>query len=148
RLCALPAAAPVPRAHPEARPHRAVPTRQGLGRGTGRAPLDAQLPAGRVRGDVSPGGEGAQQVDLAIRRGLEGRRGLTAPRHALLAVAVAVAAPLAAARADSPAQWPDTPVARLEAVALIETLNAEILASRSATFTLEKWCADHRLSGG
>ncbi len=46
-----------------------------------------------------------------------------------------------------PASWPDTPVARLEALALIQTLNAEILASRSATFTLEKWCGDHRLSG-
>ena len=46
-----------------------------------------------------------------------------------------------------PTPWPDTPVARLEALALVQTLNAEILACRSATFTLEKWCADHRLSG-
>jgi hypothetical protein len=72
---------------------------------------------------------------------------LSQPRRALAALAVAVAVPLAAARAESPASWPDTPVARLEALALIETLNAEILASRSATFTLEKWCADHHLSG-
>lgn len=68
-------------------------------------------------------------------------------RYGLAALAVAVVAPLAAARADSAAPWPDTPVARLEALALIQTLNAEILASRSATFTLEKWCGDHRLSG-
>ncbi len=54
---------------------------------------------------------------------------------------------LAAPAQAEPAAWPDTPVARLEALALIETLNAEILASRSATFTLEKWCGDHRLSG-
>jgi len=72
---------------------------------------------------------------------------LTGFRYASAALALAVTVPLAAARADSPAPWPDTPVARLEALALIETLNAEILASRSATFTLEKWCADHRLSG-
>ena len=36
---------------------------------------------------------------------------------------------------------------RLEAVALLQTLNGEILASRSATLTLEKWCDDHRLAG-
>ena len=62
-----------------------------------------------------------------------------------LAVTLLLAfAPLSPARAEP---WPDTPVTRLEALALIQTLNAEILASRSATFTLEKWCADHRLSG-
>jgi chorismate-pyruvate lyase len=72
---------------------------------------------------------------------------LTHRRRALAALALAVTAPLAGARAESPASWPDTPVARLEALALIQTLNAEILASRSATFTLEKWCGDHRLSG-
>jgi hypothetical protein len=42
--------------------------------------------------------------------------------------------------------WPDTFVARLEALALIQTLNAEILGSRSATLILEKWCRDHRLA--
>ena len=42
--------------------------------------------------------------------------------------------------------WPDTFVARLEALALVQTLNAELLASRSATQTLEKWCGDHRLA--
>jgi hypothetical protein len=86
-------------------------------------------------------------MDLAVRRGLEGRGGLTCLRCAWAALALAVSVPLAAAHADSPSPWPDTPVARLEALALIETLNAEILASRSATFTLEKWCGDHHLSG-
>jgi hypothetical protein len=54
---------------------------------------------------------------------------------------------LSLAHAEPSAPWPDTPVARLEALALIETLNAEILASRSATLTLETWCADHGLAG-
>jgi chorismate-pyruvate lyase len=36
--------------------------------------------------------------------------------------------------------------ARLEALALMQTLNAQLLASRSATLTLEKWCADHRMA--
>jgi len=35
---------------------------------------------------------------------------------------------------------------RLEALALIQTLNAQILASRSATLSLEQWCRDHRLA--
>jgi hypothetical protein len=44
------------------------------------------------------------------------------------------------------ATWTDTPVARLEALALIESLNAEILSSSSATLTLERWCRDHALA--
>jgi chorismate-pyruvate lyase len=51
-----------------------------------------------------------------------------------------------AAHAQEPPRWPDTYVARLEALALIQTLNAEILASRSATTILENWCRDHRLA--
>jgi chorismate-pyruvate lyase len=42
--------------------------------------------------------------------------------------------------------WPDTYLARVQALALIQTINAEILGSRSATASLEKWCADHRLA--
>jgi len=42
--------------------------------------------------------------------------------------------------------WPDTATSRLEALALIETLSAELLASRSSTSTLEDWCRDHRLA--
>ena len=68
-------------------------------------------------------------------------------KGALGALSLALAVPLSIARADSPTPWQDTFVTRLEALALIQTLNAEILASRSATFTLEKWCADHHLSG-
>jgi chorismate-pyruvate lyase len=42
--------------------------------------------------------------------------------------------------------WPDTFLARVEALALVETLNATLLAARSATFTLDQWCAEHKLS--
>lgn len=42
--------------------------------------------------------------------------------------------------------WPDTFVARLEALALIETLNAELLSHDSATVTLEHWCDSHHLA--
>lgn len=42
--------------------------------------------------------------------------------------------------------WPDTRLARLEALALLETLNASLLASHSATSTLDEWCAAHKLA--
>jgi hypothetical protein len=54
---------------------------------------------------------------------------------------------LAAGAGAAPAPaWIDSPVARLEALALIQTLNAEILSSTSATLTLEHWCRDHALA--
>jgi len=63
----------------------------------------------------------------------------------LIAVAATIAACIPARAQESPA-WPDTYVARLQALALVETLNAEVLASRSATLTLESWCRDHQLA--
>lgn len=42
--------------------------------------------------------------------------------------------------------WRDTFLGRVEALALIQTLNANLLGSRSATLTLEKWCADHKMA--
>jgi len=52
-----------------------------------------------------------------------------------------------AASVDMPApRWPDTPVARLEVLALIQTLNADLLGHHSATLTLDRWCADHNLA--
>jgi len=59
----------------------------------------------------------------------------------LLAVALV---PALAGAASPP--WSDTPAARLKALALIETLNAQILASSSATLTLESWCRVHGLA--
>ena len=66
------------------------------------------------------------------------------PRFWLLLPAV-LSVGRGAAAADRPV-WPDSFATRVEALALIETLNAEILASRSATLTLERWCAAHGLS--
>ena len=66
-----------------------------------------------------------------------------AVRSVLIAAALTAPAPLHAQEAPV---WPDTFTARLEALALMQTLNADILASRSATQTLENWCRDHRLA--
>ncbi|HET7462428.1 MAG TPA: hypothetical protein VFJ82_14340 [Longimicrobium sp.] len=62
---------------------------------------------------------------------------------ATAAAAVLAAAPVQAQRAPA---WPDALLTRTQALALVQSLNAEILASRSATATLEKWCADHALA--
>jgi len=59
-------------------------------------------------------------------------------------IAAALAVRLSAQVAE-PA-WPDTFVSRLEALALMQTLNAQVLASRSATASLETWCRDRHLA--
>lgn len=48
--------------------------------------------------------------------------------------------------AQAGATWFDTFESRLELLALAQTLNAEILASPSATQSLEKWCRDHKMA--
>jgi chorismate-pyruvate lyase len=66
----------------------------------------------------------------------------------LCAALIVAAAGIVHAQAPAPGapSWPDTPAARLQALALIQTLNAEILASTSATATLERWCRAHQLA--
>lgn len=83
--------------------------------------------------------------------GVDGDRSRTSGAVCLMplrlqTVVVAVALWLGPIHAQESPRWPDTYVARLEALALIQTLNAEILASRSATQSLENWCRDHRLA--
>lgn len=62
----------------------------------------------------------------------------------MAALTMAACAGASAARADN--AWPDSYDARLEILALIETLNADLLASRSATDTLTAWCATHHMA--
>jgi hypothetical protein len=64
-------------------------------------------------------------------------------RVALSLLGVGIAAGVA--HAQTAPEWPDTFVARVKAVAIVETLDATLLAARSATLTLDKWCADHKL---
>lgn len=44
------------------------------------------------------------------------------------------------------APWSDSFTTRLEALALLQSLNADLLSHDSATLTLERWCATHRLA--
>jgi chorismate-pyruvate lyase len=49
------------------------------------------------------------------------------------------------AQAGKPA-WPDTPATRIETLALLESLNADLLSNDSATLTLDRWCEAHRIA--
>ncbi len=56
---------------------------------------------------------------------------------------------LAAFAADAAGPpWPDTALSRLEALAVLQDFNADLLSHPSATLTLERWCAAHRLAPG
>ena len=55
-------------------------------------------------------------------------------------------APTADAEGAGALQWHESFTARLEALALLQTLNAELLSHDSATLTLDRWCAAHQLA--
>jgi hypothetical protein len=67
------------------------------------------------------------------------------PRCLLVAALTLLPMSLAAQPAPSPS-WPDDATSRLEALALLETLNADLLSHDRATLTLERWCGEHRLA--
>ena len=48
--------------------------------------------------------------------------------------------------AQTAAPWLDTFASRLEILALMQLLNAEILSGSSATVVLQKWCRDHQMA--
>ena len=52
----------------------------------------------------------------------------------------------AAAETSNTPSWQDSFTGRLEALAIFETLNADLLSHDSATLTLNRWCGDHRLA--
>jgi chorismate-pyruvate lyase len=66
---------------------------------------------------------------------------------AIIALLLCATTGIADDAAAGPAHaWPDSFVARVEALALLQTLNAELLSHDSATVTLERWCDSHRLA--
>lgn len=63
-------------------------------------------------------------------------------RYSVLgALSLACASPAMAQQA-----WPDTVLARTQALAELQSLNAELLSHPSATLTLEHWCGAHHLA--
>lgn len=73
------------------------------------------------------------------------RRPLQLLTSALLALLCAASAP-GASTPEAPPGWQDSFMARLEALALLQTLNADLLSHDSATLTLDRWCAAHHLA--
>jgi chorismate-pyruvate lyase len=71
-------------------------------------------------------------------------------RKAVYGCALVLLGSLPAGADDSKAartpNWTGSFVARVEALALLQTLNAELLSNSSATLTLEHWCEVHRLA--
>jgi hypothetical protein len=66
-------------------------------------------------------------------------------RQIIVALSAACATLIAGAtRAQT--TWPGDFVSRLEALALLQSLNADLLSHDSATATLTRWCADLRLA--
>ena len=65
---------------------------------------------------------------------------------ALCAVVLSMAAASSNAHEPAAPAWPDTPLARTQVLALLETLNADLLSHASATLTLERWCGSHDLA--
>jgi chorismate-pyruvate lyase len=87
----------------------------------------AMLAAGFTRGFVVP---------MLLRRCTTALIALLAAGHSI-----------GAAPADpAPPAWHDSFGARLEALALLQTLNADLLSHDSATLTLDRWCAAHHLA--
>lgn len=52
----------------------------------------------------------------------------------------------ATAREPVETRWPDDPYSRLKAMAMLQSLNADLLSHPSATLTLERWCGTHHLA--
>jgi chorismate-pyruvate lyase len=61
-------------------------------------------------------------------------------------LAILLAATMLAGCASLPSLQADNHLARVEILALLQTLNADLLSHDSATQTLELWCADHGLA--
>lgn len=70
-------------------------------------------------------------------------------RRLVVACAIALLSLVADANDSTsinPNRWSGGFTTRLEALALLETLNAELLSHDSATMTLEHWCAVHHIA--
>lgn len=63
-----------------------------------------------------------------------------------LMIASLCAALPSAAFAEAAPRWTDSYLGRVEAMAVIQGLNARLLAGRSATVILEHWCAEHGMA--
>jgi hypothetical protein len=82
------------------------------------------------------------------RRSLRAARAVLVVRVALVVVGALSLGPRAAAQPAAPRApaWTNDFVARVAALAVLQTFNAELLSHDSATLTLERWCDAHKLA--
>jgi chorismate-pyruvate lyase len=71
---------------------------------------------------------------------------LAAGSSLVIAASLALILLARAADVDGSPPWQDSFTARLEALALLQTLNADLLSHDSATLTLDRWCGTHRMA--
>lgn len=67
-------------------------------------------------------------------------------RRVVSLCATLMVVPVSALAADALPIWTDDFTSRVEALALLQTLNADLLSHDSATLTLDRWCEKHRLA--
>ena len=77
---------------------------------------------------------------------------MSTPRRVALSCALGLTgsllvAPLQAGAQDAPPAWRDDFTSRVEVLALLQSLNADLHSHPSATLTLERWCGAHHLAG-
>jgi chorismate-pyruvate lyase len=68
-------------------------------------------------------------------------------RHIAAILLLSLWLALPAVAREPASNWPNTPLARTQALAELQTLNADLLSHPSATLTLERWCGAHHLAG-
>ncbi len=66
----------------------------------------------------------------------------------VMSVLAALAASIGGRSAAPPPAWPNSFAGRVEALAVLQTLNADLLSHDSATLTLDRWCEAHGLAAG
>jgi chorismate-pyruvate lyase len=67
-------------------------------------------------------------------------------RETMATLALLLLAHNVGAEGSSAPTWHDDFTTRVEALALLQTLNADLLTHDSATLTLDRWCGAHRLA--
>ncbi|WP_199100936.1 hypothetical protein [Dyella sp. ASV21] len=75
----------------------------------------------------------------------------TVRRGAVISCAIGLStgsllAPVQARTPETPPVWHDDATSRVEVLALLQSLNADLLSHPSATLTLERWCGAHHLA--
>jgi chorismate-pyruvate lyase len=86
------------------------------------------------------------RLGLSGRRLLEFRSAVRCGAVCLLLAGHATVASADSAAARPAVPWSDSFTTRLEALALLQSLNADLLSHNSATLTLDRWCEAHRMA--